>query len=145
MTDSAPIKRALEHAPVLFPRDAHGELLIGGQRLSVLAERVGQTPFYAYDRGLLKARVAELRGALPQGIELHYAMKANPMPALVQLMAGLVDGIDVASAISSWARPSRPACWSTWNRCASWPRWRAPPSAWACRPASRCASTRTSS
>jgi diaminopimelate decarboxylase len=96
MTDSTPIKRALEHAPVLFPRDAHGELLIGGQRLSVLAERVGQTPFYAYDRGLLKARVAELRGALPQGIELHYAMKANPMPALVQLMAGLVDGIDVA-------------------------------------------------
>ncbi|MFG6416563.1 pyridoxal-dependent decarboxylase, exosortase A system-associated [Roseateles sp. DC23W] len=91
-------KRTLEHAPVLFPRDANGELLVGGQRLSVLAERVGQTPFYAYDRGLLTARVAELRAALPQGIELHYAMKANPMPALVQWMAGLVDGIDVASA-----------------------------------------------
>jgi diaminopimelate decarboxylase len=81
-----------------FPLDANGELLIGGQRLSVLAERVGQTPFYAYDRGLLRARVAELRAALPQGIELHYAMKANPMPAVVGLMAGLVDGIDVASA-----------------------------------------------
>jgi len=92
------VKRALEHAPVLFPRNAQGELLVGGQRLSVLAERVGQTPFYAYDRGLLKARVAELRAALPKGIELHYAMKANPMPALVQWMAGLVDGIDVASA-----------------------------------------------
>ena len=63
----------------------------------VLAARVGQTPFYAYDRGLLKARVAELRAALPKGIELHYAMKANPMPALVGLMAGLVDGIDVAT------------------------------------------------
>lgn len=81
-----------------FPVDERGELLVGGQRLSVLAERVGQTPFYAYDRGLLKARVAELRAALPKGIELHYAMKANPMPALVGLMAGLVDGIDVASA-----------------------------------------------
>ena len=98
MTDSLTPKRALEHAPVLFPRDANGELLVGGQRLSVLAERVGQTPFYAYDRGLLKARVAELRAALPRGVELHYAMKANPMPALVGLMAGLVDGIDVASA-----------------------------------------------
>lgn len=98
MSDPISPKRALEHAPVLFPRDANGELLIGGQRLSVLAERVGQTPFYAYDRGLLKARVAELRAALPKGIELHYAMKANPMPALVQWMAGLVDGIDVASA-----------------------------------------------
>jgi diaminopimelate decarboxylase len=81
-----------------FPVADNGELLVGGQRLSVLAERVGQTPFYAYDRGLLKARVAELRAALPQGIELHYAMKANPMPAVVGLMAGLVDGIDVASA-----------------------------------------------
>ncbi|MCV2348549.1 pyridoxal-dependent decarboxylase, exosortase A system-associated [Paucibacter sp. Y2R2-4] len=75
-----------------------GELVIGGERLSVLAERVGQTPFYAYDRQLLKDRVASLRQALPAGIELHYAMKANPMPAVVALMAGLVDGIDVASA-----------------------------------------------
>jgi diaminopimelate decarboxylase len=75
-----------------------GELSIGGAPLSRLAERVGQTPFYAYDRGLLRARVATLREALPPGIKLHYAMKANPMPALVGLMAGLVDGIDVASA-----------------------------------------------
>ncbi len=75
-----------------------GELVVGGERLSLLAARVGQTPFYAYDRALLRARVAQLRTALPQGIKLHYAMKANPMPALVAFMAGLVDGIDVASA-----------------------------------------------
>jgi len=74
------------------------ELQVGGQRLSVLATRVGQTPFYAYDRGLLRQRVAALRAALPAAIKLHYAMKANPMPAVVGLMAGLVDGIDVASA-----------------------------------------------
>ena len=75
-----------------------GELQIGGERLSLLVERVGQTPFYAYDRALLRARVAELRAALPAAFKLHFAMKANPMPALVALMAGLVDGIDVASA-----------------------------------------------
>ena len=46
---------------------------------------------------LLSSRVAELRAALPKNIKLHYAMKANPMPALVCAMAGLVDGIDVAS------------------------------------------------
>ncbi len=93
-------KTAPAHEPMSqFPLDAStGELTVGGQRLSVLAERVGQTPFYAYDRSLLRARVAQLRAALPAGIELHYAMKANPMPALVQFMAGLVDGIDVASA-----------------------------------------------
>ncbi len=75
-----------------------GELVVGGHKLSVLAARVGSTPFYAYDRGLLRSRVAALRAALPAGVKLHYAMKANPMPAVVALMAGLVDGIDVASA-----------------------------------------------
>ncbi len=75
-----------------------GELVVGGERLSLLAARVGQTPFYAYDRCLLRARVAQLRAALPKAVKLHYAMKANPMPAVVAFMAGLVDGIDVASS-----------------------------------------------
>jgi len=74
-----------------------GELVVGGERLSLLAARIGQTPFYAVDRQLLRQRVADLRAVLPTQIRLHYAMKANPMPALVGLMAGLVDGIDVAS------------------------------------------------
>jgi diaminopimelate decarboxylase len=75
-----------------------GELTLGGASLSRLAARVGQTPFYAYDRALLRRRVDELRGVLPPQVKLHYAMKANPMPAVVGYMAGLVDGIDVASA-----------------------------------------------
>ncbi|MFZ2294089.1 MAG: pyridoxal-dependent decarboxylase, exosortase A system-associated [Polaromonas sp.] len=86
------------HAPMNQFSMSEGELVVGGERLSRLAARVGQTPFYAYDRSLLRARVAELRKVLPQGVKLHYAMKANPMPAVVGLMAGLVDGIDVASA-----------------------------------------------
>lgn len=85
------------HAPMTqFPVN-EGELLVGGIPLTRLAERVGQTPFYAYDRKLLADRVTQLRAALPVSIKLHYAMKANPMPALVCHMATLVDGIDVAS------------------------------------------------
>ncbi|MDP1687933.1 MAG: pyridoxal-dependent decarboxylase, exosortase A system-associated, partial [Hydrogenophaga sp.] len=76
----------------------NGELCVGGLPLTRLAERVGQTPFYAYDRALLAARVAAVRTALPAGIGLHYAVKANPMPALVGFMRPLVDGLDVASA-----------------------------------------------
>ena len=93
------VPRALPvHAPMdQFPVQG-GELVVGGERLSLLAARVGQTPFYAYDRGLLRARVEMLRAILPRPIKLHYAMKANPMPAVVAYMAGLVDGIDVASA-----------------------------------------------
>lgn len=76
----------------------HDELQVGGLPLSLLAERVGQTPFYAYDRSLIAARVASVRQVLPQGVHLHYAIKANPMPALVGFMRQLVDGMDVASA-----------------------------------------------
>lgn len=72
-------------------------LQVGGMPLTRLAQRVGATPFYAYDRGLLSARVAHVRRHLPPGVALHYSIKANPMPALVQHMAGLVDGLDVAS------------------------------------------------
>ena len=74
-----------------------GELTVGGVALSLLAERVGRTPFYAYDRALLRERVELLRTVLPGDISLHYAIKANPMPALVGHMARLVDGLDVAS------------------------------------------------
>jgi len=73
-------------------------LQVGGIPLTRLAQRVGSTPFYAYDRRLLSERVAHVRAHLPPAIELHFSMKANPMPALVQHMAGLVDGIDVASS-----------------------------------------------
>ena len=95
---SAPERQLPVHAPMNQFAVRQGELVVGGKRLSTLAEQVGQTPFYAYDRALLKARVAELRSALPAAVKLHYAMKANPMPAVVGLMTGLVDGIDVASA-----------------------------------------------
>ena len=86
------------HAPMNQFASLDGELVIGGFKLARLAQRVGQTPFFAYDRGLLRARVLALRTALPPGVKLHYAMKANPMPAVVAHMARLVDGIDVASA-----------------------------------------------
>lgn len=73
-------------------------LEIGGISLVRLSQRVGRTPFYAYDRQLISERVALLRKHLPAEVHIHYAMKANPMPAVVQHIANLVDGIDVASA-----------------------------------------------
>jgi diaminopimelate decarboxylase len=76
---------------------ADGQLLIGGIPIARLAARVGQTPFYAYDRSLIDARVKHLRRHLPADLRLHYAIKANPMPAVVQHMATLVDGFDLAS------------------------------------------------
>jgi diaminopimelate decarboxylase len=86
-----------QHAPLTQFPVADDCLQVGGMPLTRLAERIGSTPFYAYDRSKLSERVALLRRYLPEEVHLHYAMKANPMPAVVQHMAGLVDGFDIAS------------------------------------------------
>ena len=52
-------------------------LQIGGMSLNRLAQRVGRTPFYAYDRQLITDRVALLRKHLPAEVHIHYAMKAG--------------------------------------------------------------------
>ena len=93
MSHSRPV-----HAPQTHFGVVDNCLQVGGIALTRLAQRVGSTPFFAYDRSLLSGRVAHLRASLPPALQLHFSVKANPMPALVQHMAGLVDGFDVASA-----------------------------------------------
>lgn len=72
-------------------------LLWGGRPVSEIVAETGQTPLYIYDRARMTERVDSLRVALPDKLSLHYAIKANPMPAVVKHMSGLVDGLDVAS------------------------------------------------
>ncbi len=86
------------HAPMTQFAVVDDCLQIGGVPLTALADRVGRTPFYAYDRNLMTQRVELLRRRLPADVQLHYAIKANPMPGVVQHLARLVDGLDVASA-----------------------------------------------
>jgi len=89
----------------------NGMLHIGGESAAALAECHG-TPLFAYDFALVAAQVARLRRALP-GIAIHYAMKANPLPALIGAIAPLIDGIDVASAgelaLAMQTAPATPA------------------------------------
>jgi diaminopimelate decarboxylase len=73
------------------------ELVAGGRTVTELAAEAG-TPLFIYDRGLMTARVRALRAAMPSGLDLHYAIKANPHPAVIAHLAGQVDGLDVASA-----------------------------------------------
>jgi diaminopimelate decarboxylase len=76
------------------------EILAGGRLGRIdpeeLAERFG-TPFYAYDLDVVTAQIAALRAALAPGIELAYAVKANPALAVVAHVAGLGLGTDIAS------------------------------------------------
>ncbi|MBO9576092.1 MAG: pyridoxal-dependent decarboxylase, exosortase A system-associated [Sphingobium sp.] len=82
--------------PPGFPaRD--GMLHVGGQSASDLVARAGDTPLFVYDGGLIRQKVAALRAAMPTGLAVHYAVKANPFAPLLGVMAGLVDGFDIAS------------------------------------------------
>jgi diaminopimelate decarboxylase len=85
------------HAPHPFFR-VDRCLMVAGRPLPEIAAEAGARPFYLYARRYMTERVQQLRHVLPRGIDLHYAVKANPMPAVVQHLAGLVDGLDVASA-----------------------------------------------
>jgi len=74
-----------------------GELAIAGRKASALVAEAGSTPLFVYSAGLIRGRVAQLRAALPPRIALHYAVKANPYGPILETMAGLVDGFDIAS------------------------------------------------
>jgi diaminopimelate decarboxylase len=86
-----------QHAPHPFFGVSEDELSVGGRSIVEIAAQAGRTPFYAYSRDAIGARIELLRKTLPREIHLHYAIKANPMPAVVQYIAPLVDGLDVAS------------------------------------------------
>ncbi len=72
-------------------------LTVGGQDFADLMARAGDSPAFLYDMGTVAARIERLRAALPQGVGIHYAIKANPHRHLLASMASLVDGLDVAS------------------------------------------------
>ncbi|MFF3594349.1 type III PLP-dependent enzyme [Kitasatospora indigofera] len=56
-----------------------------------------ELPAYLYDLPLLRAHAAAVRAALPGRVELYYAAKANPEPALLAALRGAVDGYEVSS------------------------------------------------
>jgi len=101
------------HAPHPFFGVDDDCLSIDGRSLIEIAAQVGRTPFYVYARRYISDRVDQLRGTLPHEMHVHYAVKANPMPAVVAHVVELVDGIDVASgremqiALDAGAHPSK--------------------------------------
>ncbi|MDH5444150.1 MAG: pyridoxal-dependent decarboxylase, exosortase A system-associated [Gammaproteobacteria bacterium] len=72
-------------------------LIVGGMSIKDLAIKMGRTPFYAYDKQVIAQKVETFKKFIPSRIKLHYAIKANPMPDVVQFLSGLVDGFDLAS------------------------------------------------
>jgi diaminopimelate decarboxylase len=81
-----------------IPSDFAGpDLRVGGREVDALIAEAGDTPLFVYDLRVVRRRIASFRAAFPS-VQLHYAIKANPYPPLLARIAGLVNGLDVASA-----------------------------------------------
>ena len=91
MTDLADLHTSVADFEV---RD--GCLCIGGRKITDIVGEHG-SPIYLYDRSLIEKRVQALKAITPDRVKLHYAIKANPMPEIVELLSTLVDGLDIAS------------------------------------------------
>lgn len=67
-------------------------------RIAHALEAAGDaSPCFVYDLGIVRDKIAALRAALPDGVGVHYAVKANPHPQVIGALAALVDGLDIAS------------------------------------------------
>lgn len=75
-----------------------GALDVAGRDAEALVAMAGDTPAFVYALDHIGRRVAELRAKLPDHVELHYAIKANPFGEILDYLRERVDGFDVASA-----------------------------------------------
>lgn len=90
-------KKPPVHAPMnQFEIDGN-QLLIGGKTLDQVAGMLDKEVFYAYDKRVVKKQIDTFHQHIPSAVKLHYAIKANPYPALVHTMKDWVEGFDVAS------------------------------------------------
>lgn len=87
-----------QHEPHPFFSVVGDCLTVAGRSIQDIAAEIGRTPFFVYSSEHMTERVAQLRGLLPPQVHLHFAVKANPMPAVVAHLGALVDGLDIASA-----------------------------------------------
>jgi diaminopimelate decarboxylase len=74
-----------------------GQLLIGGVAAEELVAEAGGTPLFVYDNNIVGAQIARFKGAMADGIALHYSVTANPYEPLLEFLGRYVDGFRVVS------------------------------------------------
>ena len=83
--------------PPYFSADETGQLLIGGSPAEELVAEAGGTPLFVYDNNIVGAQVARFKGAMADGIALHYSVTANPYEPLLEFLGRYVDGFRIVS------------------------------------------------
>ena len=74
-----------------------GRLFIGGVAADELVEEAGGTPLFVYDNNIVGAQIARFKGAMADGIALHYSVSANPYEPLLEFLGRYVDGFRIVS------------------------------------------------
>ena len=64
--------------PPHFSATQDGLLMIGGRPADELVAKAGGTPLFVYENNIVGAQIARFKGAMADGISLHYAVTANP-------------------------------------------------------------------
>lgn len=83
--------------PPYFSTSDAGQLLIGGYPAEELVAEAGGTPLFVYDNNIVGAQIARFKGAMADGIALHYAVSANPYEPLLEFLGRYIDGFRIVS------------------------------------------------
>ena len=83
--------------PPHFAASEEAQLLIGGYPAEELVAEAGGTPLFVYDNNIVGAQVARFKGAMADGIALHYSVTANPYQPLLEFLGRYVDGFRIVS------------------------------------------------
>jgi diaminopimelate decarboxylase len=83
--------------PPYFAASETGQLMIGGYAAEDLVAEAGGTPLFVYDNNIVGAQIARFKGAMADGIALHYAVTANPYEPLLEFLGRYIDGFRIVS------------------------------------------------
>lgn len=83
--------------PPYFSASDTGQLLIGGYPAEELVAEAGGTPLFVYDNNIVGAQIARFKGAMTDGVALHYSVTANPYDPLLEFLGRYVDGFRIVS------------------------------------------------
>jgi diaminopimelate decarboxylase len=83
--------------PPWFSAAEDGQLLIGGYPAEELVAEAGGTPLFVYDNNIVGAQIARFKGAMADGIALHYSVSANPYEPLLEFLGRYIDGFRIVS------------------------------------------------
>ena len=83
--------------PPYFSASDDGQLLIGGYPVRELLAEAGGTPLFVYDNNIVGSQIARFKGAMADGVALHYSVTANPYEPLLEFLGRYVDGFRIVS------------------------------------------------